>query len=56
MHGHRSTDARGPSMMGGFASPPQLDLVIPTDYYSSGRFSHPDQTELTGAQMHEADK
>jgi gentisate 1,2-dioxygenase len=56
MHGHRSTDDRGPSMMGGFASPPQLDLVIPTDYYNAGQFSHPEQTELTDAQMHEADK
>ena len=56
MHGHRSTDHRGPSMMGGFASPPQLDLVIPTDYYHAGQFTHPEQTELTDAQMHEADQ
>lgn len=48
MHGHRSTDERGPSMMGGFASPPQLDLVIPTDYYDDGRFEHPQPSRLTG--------
>ena len=56
MHGHRSTQDLGPSMMGGFASPPQLDLVIPTDYYDAGRFSHPADTELTGTQMHAADQ
>lgn len=56
MHGHRSTDDRGPSMMGGFASPPQLDLVIPTDYYNDGVFQQPEPSHLTDAQMHAADK
>ena len=36
MHGHRSTVGNGSSMMGGFASPPQLDLMIPTAYYADG--------------------
>ena len=56
MHGHRSTDTRGPSMMGGFASPPQLDLLIPTDYYDDGRFTHPTATELSPREMHSSDR
>lgn len=56
MHGHRSTPERGPSMMGGFASPPQLDLVIPTDYYDTGEFRHPQATELTESEMHDSDR
>lgn len=56
LHGHRSTDERGPSMMGGFASPPQLDLVIPTDYYADGRFEHPMTSRLTDSEMHGSDR
>ncbi len=55
-HGHRSTEGQGPSMMGGFASPPQLDLVIPTDYYRNGRYQHPAPSELTAAEMHDTDR
>ena len=55
MHGHRSTPDRGPAMMGGFASPPQLDLMIPTDYYSDGRFTHPAETPLTSAEEKASD-
>jgi mannose-6-phosphate isomerase-like protein (cupin superfamily) len=43
-HGHRSND--GPAFFGGFASPPQLDLLIPTDYYEQGRFSSPKAKRL----------
>ena len=42
-------------MMGGFASPPQLDLMIPTDYYSDGRFTHPAETPLTSAEEKASD-
>ena len=42
-------------MMGGFASPPQLDLMIPSDYYEAGRFKHPAATELTSAEERAAD-
>jgi mannose-6-phosphate isomerase-like protein (cupin superfamily) len=42
-HGHRSTE---PSWFGGFASPPQLDLLLPTDYYVDGVFSAPEATRL----------
>lgn len=56
MHGHRSTELTGPSMMGGFASPPQLDLVIPTDYYDDGRFEHPPTSQLTESEMHKSDQ
>jgi len=54
-HGHRSIPGRGPSMMGGFASPPQLDLVIPTPYYKDGVFTHPKETQLTEVEMKKAD-
>jgi gentisate 1,2-dioxygenase len=37
LHGHRST-AR-PSVLGGFASPPQLDLLIDGGFYDQGEFS-----------------
>jgi uncharacterized cupin superfamily protein len=37
LHGHRSTDA--PSVLGGFASPPQLDLLLDSGFYSDGVFS-----------------
>lgn len=43
-HGHRST---GPAIFGGFASPPQLDLVISSDLYDHGRFRSPETTLLT---------
>lgn len=54
-HGHRSTAERGPSMMGGFASPPQMDLVIPTPYYKNGIYAHPHASRLTEAEEHAAD-
>ena len=56
MHGHRSTTNRGPSMMGGFASPPQMDLVIPTPYYKDGLYLHPPSTQLTEVEMRSADR
>jgi mannose-6-phosphate isomerase-like protein (cupin superfamily) len=40
-HGHRSV---GPAFFGGFASPPQLDLLIPTELYRDGRFHAPKAT------------
>ena len=43
VHGHRS---RGAAFFGGFASPPQLDLLIPTDYYREGTFQAPAATVL----------
>jgi gentisate 1,2-dioxygenase len=54
-HGHRSTEGRGPSMMGGFASPPQLDLMIPSPFYANGMFQHPAASELTNDEMKKAD-
>ena len=43
-------------MMGGFASPPQVDLVIPTPYYNDGIYYGPPPTQLTETEMHAADK
>jgi quercetin dioxygenase-like cupin family protein len=37
LHGHRSVAT--PSVLGGFASPPQLDLLIDGAYYENGVFS-----------------
>lgn len=54
-HGHRSTMGRGPSLMGGFASPPQMDLMIPTSYYKNGVYSHPPVAQMTDAEQHAAD-
>ena len=54
-HGHRSVEGRGPSMMGGFASPPQLDLMIPSPFYANGVFTHPAESELTHDEMKKAD-
>ena len=54
-HGHRSIEGRGPSMMGGFASPPQLDLMIPSPFYANGKFQHPAASELTNDEMKKAD-
>jgi gentisate 1,2-dioxygenase len=54
-HGHRSIEGRGPSMMGGFASPPQLDLMIPSPFYANGVFTHPAESELTHDEMKKAD-
>jgi mannose-6-phosphate isomerase-like protein (cupin superfamily) len=54
-HGHRSIAGHGPSLMGGFASPPQMDLVIPTPYYKNGVYSHPPVVQLTDAEQHAAD-
>jgi hypothetical protein len=34
-HGHRS---QGAAFFGGFASPPQIDLLIPSSYYLDGAF------------------
>jgi hypothetical protein len=42
-HGHRSC---GAAFFGGFASPPQLDLLVPIDYYRDGRFRAPKATPL----------
>ena len=42
-HGHRSD---GVALFGGFASPPQLDLLMPTDYYDGGTFTAPEATRL----------
>lgn len=56
MHGHRSTTDRGPAMMGGFASPPQLDLMIPTDYYKDGVYERPEPSELTDSQERASDQ
>lgn len=55
LHGHRSTAELGPSLMGGFASPPQMDLVIPTPYYADGVYAHPADTRLTAEEEHAAD-
>jgi mannose-6-phosphate isomerase-like protein (cupin superfamily) len=43
-HGHRS---EGPAHFGGFASPPQLDLLLPTDLYDRGRYASPAPSLLT---------
>jgi len=56
VHGHRSTADRGPAMMGGFASPPQMDLIIPTPYYKDGVYAHPKDSDLTSEEMKAADK
>ncbi len=45
-HGHRSD---GDCHFGGFASPPQLDLLLPTDLYVDGRFTSPQVTQLIAA-------
>jgi uncharacterized cupin superfamily protein len=37
LHGHRSVET--PSVLGGFASPPQLDLLIDGGYYHDGVFT-----------------
>jgi quercetin dioxygenase-like cupin family protein len=42
-HGHRS---EGVTLFGGFASPPQLDLVMPTGYYAAGAFTTTTATRL----------
>jgi gentisate 1,2-dioxygenase len=47
VHGHRAINGRGPMMMGGFASPPQIDLVTSTNLYKDGVYAHPQATELT---------
>jgi mannose-6-phosphate isomerase-like protein (cupin superfamily) len=56
IHGHRSILEHGPSWMGGFASPPQMDLVIPTPYYKDGVYADPPASELTDAEAHKADR
>jgi hypothetical protein len=43
-HGHRS---QGVTLFGGYASPPQLDLLMPTDYYADGAFTVPTPTQLS---------
>jgi gentisate 1,2-dioxygenase len=42
-HGHRSEEI---TLFGGFASPPQLDLLMPTEYYAAGAFASPTPTQL----------
>lgn len=42
-HGHRS---EGVTLFGGFASPRQLDLLMPTDYYTAGAFTSAAATRL----------
>jgi quercetin dioxygenase-like cupin family protein len=42
-HGHRSD---GVTLFGGFASPPQLDLLMPTEYYAAGAFTTATTTRL----------
>ena len=37
---------RGRFFIAGFASPPQLDLVIPTEFYDDGVFTTPASTRL----------
>ena len=37
LHGHRSVDT--PSVLGGFASPPQLDLLLDAGLYKDGAFA-----------------
>jgi gentisate 1,2-dioxygenase len=44
LHGHRSTDT--PSVLGGFASPPQLDLLIGGEHYDDGVFTQATYTKL----------
>jgi quercetin dioxygenase-like cupin family protein len=46
-HGHRS---EGVTLFGGYASPPQLDLLMPTEYYATGAF-----TTATATQLHVGD-
>ncbi len=43
-HGHTSDG--NATWLGGFASPPQLDLLMPTEFYEDGRFSSPKATRL----------
>ncbi|HRV60392.1 MAG: cupin domain-containing protein [Solirubrobacterales bacterium] len=43
-HGHTSVGDE--TWLGGFASPPQLDLLMPTDYYDKGSFTAPTPTRL----------
>lgn len=43
-HGH-SSDGKD-TWLGGFASPPQLDLMMRTDLYADGKFTSPEVTRL----------
>jgi quercetin dioxygenase-like cupin family protein len=45
-HGHVSEGDS--TYFGGFASPPQLDLLAPTDFYDDGVFTSPSATRLQG--------
>ena len=47
VHGHRAINGRGQMMMGGFASPPQIDLVTSTNLHKDGVYAHPQVTFLT---------
>lgn len=47
IHGTRN---EGPCFWGGFASPPQLDLLMNTDYYKDGVFTQAATQELTPAE------
>ncbi len=47
LHGHRSVDT--PSVLGGFASPPQLDLLLDSGFYTDGMFSQATFEQLNTA-------
>ena len=49
LHGHRSTDT--PSVLGGFASPPQLDLLLDAGLYKHGAFAPATFERLATAQV-----
>ena len=38
-----------PYYPGGFAAPPQLDLLIQSGYYKDGRFTRPEFQRLKGS-------
>ncbi len=46
MHGGPYNNSAEPILAGGFASPPQLDLYLLTDYYEKGRFKRPTFKQL----------
>jgi gentisate 1,2-dioxygenase len=43
---HAPQLVEGPAFLGGFASPPQLDLAIKTEFYKDGIFLNPPSTPL----------
>lgn len=54
LHGHRSYDT--PSVMGGFASPPQPDLLFDSGYWKDGVFSQGDFVKLETSQTEGIDE